>query len=157
VFYRWVNFVLLVGGLSVVLRKPLREFFSQRTSSVHKALEEGRQALEASAQRLYAVESRLAHFEEEMATFREKAVQEMAEERERLHRLTAEEGAKMMESVRAQLDTAFKAARLELRLYAAEQAVKLAGARIGESLDEAGHERLVARFVAGLDARKSQN
>jgi F-type H+-transporting ATPase subunit b len=155
--YKWINFVILAGGLVYLLRKPLAEFFAGRSASIRKSLEEGRQALEASEAQLRAVEEKLQRLEEEMAAFRTAAWREMEVERERLRQATAEETQKMLESVRAQMETATQQARVELKLYAAGQAVELAEKMIGERLDEASQQRLVGEFIVGLKAGKTSN
>jgi len=92
-----------------------------------------------------------------MAAFRTAAWREMEVERERLRQATAEETQKMLESVRAQMETATQQARVELKLYAAGQAVELAEKMIGERLDEASQQRLVGEFIVGLKAGKTSN
>jgi F-type H+-transporting ATPase subunit b len=149
--------VILAGGLVYLLRKPLAEFFAGRSASIRKSLEEGRQTLEASEAQLRAVEEKLQRLEEEMAAFRTAAWREMEVERERLRQATAEETQKMLESVRAQMETATQQARVELKLYAAGQAVELAEKMIGERLDEASQQRLVGEFIVGLKAGKTSN
>jgi F-type H+-transporting ATPase subunit b len=149
--FRWINFVILAGGLGFVLRKPLAQFFVARTASITKSLEDGRKALETAAHQLQAVEQKLQHFEEEMAAFRAAALKEMEEEHDHLRQATARDAEKMMESVRVQMDVASKQARLELRLYAAQQAVELAGKMIAQRLDEISQRRLVSQFVARLE------
>jgi F-type H+-transporting ATPase subunit b len=155
--YKWINFVLLAGGLGYVLRKPAREFFLQRSASIRKSLEEGRKALETSQAQLRAVEERLQHFEEAMAAFRATALQEMEEEHARIRQAAAEQAAKMMESVRTQMDVAGKQAKLELRHFTAQRAVELAEKVIVQRLDEAGQRRLVNQFVAQLEAKRNPN
>jgi len=151
--FRWINFVILVGGLGFVLRKPLAQFFVARTASITKSLEEGRKALEAAASQLQAVEQKLQHFEEEMAAFRVAALKEMEEEHDHLRQATAHDAEKMMESVRVQMDVASKQARLELRLHAAEQAVELAEKMIARRIDDVSQRRLVGQFAARLEAK----
>jgi len=155
--FKWINFVILAGGLAYLLRKPLREFFTQRSASIRKSLEEGRKALEASQAQLQAVEEKLQHFEEEMAAFRAAALREMDAERERLRQATAHEMEKMLASVQTQMETTTKQARVELKLYAAEQAVEMAEKMIGQRLDEAGQQRLVSQFIAGLKAGRTSS
>lgn len=153
--FKWINFILLAGALVYLLRKPLAEFFTRRSASIQKSLEEGRKALEASQAQLQAVEEKLQRFEEEMAAFRADALREMEAERERLRQATAQEAAKMIDSVRLQMETASKQAQLELRLYAAEQAVKLAEQMIGRRLDDTSQRRLLSHFIAGLEATRT--
>lgn len=154
--YKWINFVILVGGLGYVLRKPLANFFVQRSVSIQKSLGEGRKALEASQAHLQAVEDKLRRFEEEMASFRAAALDEMKAEREHLRRTTATEIEKLMDSLRVQMEVATKQARLELKHYGAQQAVEMARQMIGQRLDEAGQRRLVADFVARLEGKRIQ-
>jgi F-type H+-transporting ATPase subunit b len=155
--YKVINFVLLVGGLGYVLRKPLASFFVERSASIQKSLDEGRKALEASQAQLQAVEAKLRRFEEEMASFRAAALDEMKAEREHLRRTTAAEIEKMMESLRVQMEVAAKQARLELKLYGAQQAVEMARQMIGQRLDVAGQRRLVADFVTRLEEERVQS
>ena len=150
--YRWINFAILVGGLAYVLRKPLSQFFSERSNSIRKSLEDGRKALSAAEEKLHAVEQRLQHFEEEVAAFRTAALKEMEEEHARMRQATAHEAEKLMESVRVQMDVAAKQARLELRLYAAEQAVEMAEKLVTARMDDARQRRLVSQFVEKLGA-----
>jgi F0F1-type ATP synthase membrane subunit b/b' len=51
---------------------------------------------------------------------------------------------------------ASKQARLELRLYAAEQAVQLAGTIIAQRMDDARQRRLVRQFVERLGKSSEQ-
>ncbi len=155
--FKWINFVILVGGLVYLLRKPLGEFFAERSRSIRKSLEDGRKALDASEAQLRAVEEKLQRFEEEMAAFKAAAAREMEVERARLRQATARETEKMLESLRAQMETATRQARVELKLYAAEQAVALAEKMIGERLDEASQQRLVSQFIAGLKAGRTSS
>jgi F-type H+-transporting ATPase subunit b len=155
--FKWINFVILAGGLVYVLRKPLSDFFTRRSASIRKSLEEGRKALEASQAQLQAVEEKLQHFEEEMATFRAAALREMDAERERLRQATAAEMQKMLASVQSQMETTTKQARVELKVYAAEQAVEMAKQMIGQRLDQASQQRLVSQFIAGLKAGRTSS
>jgi F-type H+-transporting ATPase subunit b len=155
--FKVINFVLLVGGLGYVLRKPAADFFSSRLASIQKSLDEGRKALETSQVQLQAVEEKLQHLEEEIAAFRASAAREIEAERQRLQQATAEEAARILESARAQMGTAVRGAKLELKNYAAQQAVTLAEGLIRDRLDESGRRRLVSQFAATLQAKERKN
>jgi len=146
--YKFINVSLLVGVLAYLLRKPLAEFFAQRSASIRKGLEEGRKALEASQAQLKTVEQKLQHLEEEIAAFKASAGREMEAERQRSKLAEAEEAEKILQAARAQTAVALRAAKLELKSYAAEQAVQLAEEIIRRRLDEAGREKLVGEFLA---------
>jgi F-type H+-transporting ATPase subunit b len=155
--FKVINFVILVGGLGYVLRKPLAEFFSSRSASIQKALDEGRKALEASQAQLQAVEEKLRGLEAEIADFKASAAREMEAERQRLQKASAEEAARILESARAQTDNAVRAAKLDLKNYAAQQSVTLAEELIRTRLDDAGRRRLVTQFLATLESKERKN
>jgi F-type H+-transporting ATPase subunit b len=155
--YRWINFALLAGGLFYVLRKPLGAFFADRSSSIQKSLEEGRKALEASQAQLKAVEEKLQHLDEEIAEFKLAAAREMGAERERMRQATAQEAEKILQAARSQMDTATRAAQLDMRIYAARLAVELAEELIRQRLDDAARQRLVGQFLARLETAKPKH
>ena len=155
--YKIINLSILVGALAYVLRKPLAEFFAQRSASIRTGLEEGRKALEASQAQLKAVEEKLKHLEEEIAEFKVSAAREMEAEGQRLKAAAAEAAEKILQSARAQTEVAARAAKLELKMYTAEQAVKLAEDILRQRLDDAGRKKLVADFLADVTPRTHQN
>ena len=155
--YKVINFVILVGGLAYLLRKPLVEFLAQRSAAIRKSLDEGRKALEVSQAQLQAMEEKLARLQEEIAAFRAAAAREMELERKHLQEMAAAEAEKILQATRAEMDTATKAAMLELRQYAGQQAVELAEQMIRERLDEGGRQRLFNQFLAKLDTKNKQD
>ncbi|MGD0224695.1 MAG: ATP synthase F0 subunit B [Terriglobia bacterium] len=153
VLYKTINFIILAGALGYILRKPLAGFFISRSASIQKSLDEGRKALEASQSQLKAVEEKLRGLEAEIAEFKAAATREMEAERERLQKSSAEEAARILESARAQTDTAVRGAKLELKNYAALKSVALAEQLIRTRLDDSGRKRLVAQFTATLGTK----
>jgi len=146
--YKFINLSLLVGALVYLLRKPLAEFFAQRSASIRKGLEEGQKALEASQAQLKTVEEKLRHLEEEIAAFKASAGREMEAERQRLKQAAAEEAEKILQAARAQTEVAVRVAKLELKTYAAQHAVAMAEEIIRQRLDETGRKKLVTDFLA---------
>ena len=155
--YKTINFIILVGGLAYILRKPLAGFFAQRTADIKGSLEEGRKALEASQARLTAIEEKLRHLEEEIAAFKISAAREMGAERLRMQQAAAAESEKMLESARSRMETTTRAAKLELRFFIAAEALKQAEQMIRGRLDDATRSRLVSQFVTKLDAQQNKN
>jgi F-type H+-transporting ATPase subunit b len=155
--FKIVNFVILAGGLAFLLRKPLGAFFSERSNSIRRSLEDGRKALEAAQAQLRAAEEKLRHLEEEIAAFKASATREMEAERERLRLAAAAEAEKILAAARTQIETAVRQAKLELKTYAAQQAVDRAAELVQQRLDDDGRRRLVDRFVARLAVKNSKN
>lgn len=155
--YKFINLAILVGGLGYVLRKPLAEFFSSRSASIQKSLDEGRKALEASQAQLKSVEEKLRGLEAEIAAFKASAVLEMEAERQRIQQGSVEEGARILESARAQTNVAVRAAKLDLKRYAAQKSVALAEELIRARLDDSSRKRLVTQFVATIVPKERKN
>lgn len=156
-YFKIINFALLVVALGYVLRKPLAEFFTERSAGIRKALDEGRAALEESQAKLGAVEEKLRHLEEEIAAFKASAEQEMQQERRRVREETAREAEKLLETARARMDSATRGAKLELKVSTAQEALRLAEQMIRERLDEPARRQLVSRFIATLEARSTES
>jgi F-type H+-transporting ATPase subunit b len=155
--YKTINFIILVGGLAFVLRKPLAAFFLSRSAEIRESIDGGRKALAESQSRMSAIEEKLRHLEEEIAAFKASAAREMEAEHERMRLATAAEAEKMLESARSRMDTATRAAKLNLRFYIAGEALKQAERMIRDRLDDATRTRLVSQFVARLDVPKNRN
>ena len=155
--FKTINFVILVGGLGYILRKPLAEFFTSRSASIRKSLDEGRKALEAAQAQLKSVEEKLQGLEAEIAAFKASAVLEMEAERQRIQQASVEEGARILESARAQTNVAVRAAKLDLKRYAAQKSVALAEDLIRTRLDDAGRKRLVTQFLATIESKERKN
>lgn len=155
--FKTINFFILAGGLGYLLRKPLAEFFIQRSGEIRQKLDEGRKALEASQSRMTAIEEKLRHLEEEIAAFKASATREAEAERQNLRAAAAEEAEKILESARARMETSTRAAKLELRFFVAEEALKQAEEMIKGQLDEATRKQLVSQFVSKLDVGPSRN
>jgi F-type H+-transporting ATPase subunit b len=151
-YFKIINFALLVAALGYFARKPMAEFFSQRSEGIRKALGEGKSALEKSQAQFSAVEEKLSRLEQEIAAFKAAAEKEMEAERKRLAEGAGHEAEKILETARVRMDSAVRAARLELKAFTAQRALELAEQMIHERLDEAGGARLVGQFIAGLSA-----
>jgi F-type H+-transporting ATPase subunit b len=145
-----VNLVLLVGALGFLLRKPLRSFLATRSQAIREGLDEGRKALHQSQARLEAIEEKLGRLQEEIANFKAAGAREMESEGERLHRAAAEDAEKIMQAARAQIEASARAAKLDLKVYAAERALRRAEDLVRQRLDDEGRHQLVDRFVEDL-------
>jgi F-type H+-transporting ATPase subunit b len=152
-----INFLILAAVLVYLLRKPLARFFAERLDTIHEGLEEGRRALATSEAKLAEVEAKLKGLEQEIVDFRARAQVEMQAERERLRQASERDAQRVMEFANAQIEAAVRAAKLELKRYAAGQALELAEAAVRRRLDEPLRHQLVSRFVAQLKESRSKN
>jgi F-type H+-transporting ATPase subunit b len=155
--WRWANFAILAAGLGYLLVKTLPPFFTSRTSSIQKEITDAQKLKRDSEERAEAIMKRVSRLAADIEAFRVQSRAEMEREGERIREQAATHIRKLNEQAQGEIESAGKAARRELRVYAAELALDLAGQRIRARLDAATEAGLVDRFVGDLKRRESSN
>jgi F-type H+-transporting ATPase subunit b len=146
----WANFLLLAGGLGYVIKKNAGPYFARRSQEIRKGMVEAEAARAESEAKVAAVDRRLANLGAEIETLRSNAQKEAEAEAERVQREAAAEMTKIQGHLAEEIASASKAARLELRRYAAELALGLASQKIAARLSPETQARLVRTFVSAM-------
>jgi F-type H+-transporting ATPase subunit b len=144
------NFAILAGLIGWFIGKNAGPFFAARTESIRKDLDESQRQNQDAQARAGEVEKRLAHLEADIAALRAESQQEIQAETERLRARTTEDIAKIRSHGEQEIASAGKAARLELKQYAAELAVSLAQEKIRARMTPSVENELVQGFVQNL-------
>ncbi len=145
-----VNLLLFVGLMFYVLRRPIGEGFKARREGIRRDLMRAQEERGAALAKLEEVEQRLSRLDAEVEVVRAQAQREAEEERLRIERSTAEDARKIREQAQREIESAAKAARADLRAYAAEQSVRLAEEMIRRELRPDDDARLVREYVEDL-------
>ena len=145
-----VNLLLFVGLMFYFLRRPIIEAFRGRQESIRGELIHAEEERAAAEARLQEVESRLARLDTEVDAIKANAQKEAAEERVRVERATEAEIGKIREQARREIESASKAARVELRTFTAEQSVKLAEEMIRREIRPEDDAHLAREYVEEL-------
>ena len=148
--WRWVNLLIFVGLFIYILRRPVSEALRARREGIRRELMRAQEERNAALAKLEEVKARLSRLDEEVKTVREQSEREAAEERERISRSTEEETRKLREQSQREIESAGKAARAELREFAAEQSVRLAEEMIRRDIKPEDDARLVNLRVEEL-------
>ena len=148
--WKFFNLFLFVGFLLYLLRRPLSESLIARREAIRRELMRAREERAAALAKLEEVEARLARLDSEVGALRAQARREAEEERSRIERATAEEMRRLREQSQREIEGAGKAARQELREYAAEQSVRLAEDLIRRDMREEDDARLMGDYVESL-------
>lgn len=132
------NFAVVLGLIVFLLRKKLPVAFKSRTESIQRSIEEAGKASEEARRRLSEVEGRLSRLDIEIAQMRAEADDSAKTEEQRLRHASEDERKRIVQSAEQEINMAAGAARRELKSYAAELAVDLAGKKIkvGQSADQ---------------------
>jgi F-type H+-transporting ATPase subunit b len=148
-----VAFGIVFGLLKVFAFKPLGAVLKQRTDEVSDNLAKA-EAHAAEQQRLRdELEQRLAKIHEEARAEVKKAVEEARQVREQLLGDARSEAERFLSRAEAEIENRRRSALKEMRDQVADLAVLAAGKAIGAALDEQAHRRVIADFIAGLEAQ----
>jgi len=148
--WKWANFVLLAGALGYLIGKNAPAFFQSRSQQINKDIAEAREESRKAEARAAEVDRRLDNLESEIAALRDEAKQQAEAEARRVEQHTADEMARIQSRAEQEISSAGKAARLDLRRYAASLAVGLAEQKIRARLTPEAQDGLVRSFVRNL-------
>lgn len=153
--FKWINFLILFGGLGWKLRKPLLNFLESRRQEIEEGLSMAAEARSKAQSKLAEVESRLAGMNEEICQLKAQALQQAEEERVRILVGARVEARKILELASLEIEGIRKAARLELKGHVAELAVHIAEQRLKSIIGPEEHKKIVERFVEGLGSSRN--
>jgi F-type H+-transporting ATPase subunit b len=152
--WKIVNFVAFFGLAFYFLRKPAAEFFSNRTASIKREMEEAKAAREQAEKRLAEIEAQLARLGQDIAGLKAEAAREDATTAERIRKDTETDAAKILANAEAEISTLARTARLDLKVYTSELAVELAKQRIQKEMTPETQQRLLQHYVGDLSDGK---
>jgi F-type H+-transporting ATPase subunit b len=152
--WKWLNFLILFGGLGWYLRKPLRGFLDSRARAIEEGLANARQAKELASTKLSEIETRLARLDQEIVHLKEQASREAEDERTRILESAKLEAQKILDLARREIDGLQKSARLELKAHLASLAVKLAEERLQRSVGPDENKKIIQQFLQTLNTAK---
>ena len=146
-----VNFLILFGGLTYLLRKPIKQFLADRAVQIGTTIsgaEESRHGAEAD---LGKTEKRLSELGREIEELREKAVFEGEREKDRIIREAREEGERMKATAGQEIEMISRAGIKGLKEYAVTLAAAEAMHRIQERLTPEKHTQLIDDSIERLE------
>jgi F-type H+-transporting ATPase subunit b len=143
-----LNFVIIAAAIVWLSRTHLPGVFRSRTQSIQSSMKEAQRASEDANRRLAEIELRLSKLDAEIGSMQSTADQEAVAEEARIHAAAVEDRRKILESAHQEIEAAAKAARRDLKVYAADLAVALAQRKI--RVDSSTDEALVRGFAEQL-------
>ncbi|MBV9211331.1 MAG: ATP synthase F0 subunit B [Acidobacteria bacterium] len=148
--WKFGNLLLFVGVMYLLLRKPIKEGMQARREGIRRELMRAQEERNAALAKLEEVEARLSKLDAEVASVREQSQKDAQAEQERIARSTEEDARKLREQAVREIESAGKAARQDLRLFAAEQSVRLAEEMIRRDIRPEDDARLVNMSIEEL-------
>jgi F-type H+-transporting ATPase subunit b len=151
--FKWINFAIVAGLLAWVFLKLTPPIFRKNAETISSAISKATAAKAEADRRLREAEDKLAKLDQELAQLRATSQGEMAAEAERLRAATENDIQRVGLAEKAEIEAAERAARLELKVTAANLAVDEAETLLTSELTPKVQESLVAAFVNSLEGR----
>ena len=130
--------------------RPLREALRSRGEGLKRELARAQDERDQALAKLAEVEMRFAGLDAEVARIKERARVESETERERINLATEQEISKIREQARREMESVGKAARQELRRFAAMESVRLAEEILKVEIGPDDDARLTSQSVQEL-------
>jgi F-type H+-transporting ATPase subunit b len=151
VVFRWVNFLILFGGLGYLVREPALEFFESRRQAIQGGLESAEKAQADSTKQLAAIEDRIARLASEIERIRTEANASAESERQRVVRDAKIEADRVLEQSRQEIERMARGFQMEIRAHVADLVVAGAEKRLKSEITEADQKRIIVRFGKNLN------
>jgi F-type H+-transporting ATPase subunit b len=145
-----VNFIVLFGGLSYFLYKPLLSYLEKKSSDVRQSLEDAEVSRREAERKLQEATQRLSRLEEEVTKIKMEAELEGGREKERIKVLAQQEAERLRRFAQLEIEMQVKAGIQELKEYTAELAASLALGRIRRKLTPEDHSLLIDKSLERL-------
>jgi F-type H+-transporting ATPase subunit b len=145
-----VNFIILFGGLTYLLYKPIRSFLEKRGQDIKLSLREAEDSKKEAERKLKEIESRLAGLKKEIEKIMKEAENEGRKERDMTLQLAQQETERIKHFAKQEIDAIIRAGIRELREYTAVLATALAEERIKKRLSPEFQSLMIDRSIERL-------
>ncbi len=145
--YKVINFLVLVGALFYIAKKPVAQFFSSRVKGIQEQLADLEQK-KADAQKVLAdYENKIADLSKESERIVEDYVRQGEEAKKRILAEAEAQALKLEESAKRNIEQEFKSAKSKLQQEIAEKALAQAELLVKESISSEDQDRLVDEYL----------
>lgn len=145
--YKVINFLVLVGALFYIAKKPVAQFFSSRVKGIQEQLADLEQK-KADAQKVLAdYENKIAELSKESERIVEDYIRQGEEAKKRILAEAEAQALKLEESAKRNIEQEFKSAKSKLQQDIAEKALAQAELLVKESISSEDQDRLVDEYL----------
>ena len=153
--FRWLNFVIVFGGIAFLIARNGGAFFRGNAKEISASIVEATAAKTEADRELQAVNVKIARLEQDVAALREEARRDWAQEAERLRASGVAEIEKINQAARVELAASERAAQQLVREIAASMAVERAAALVSSKMNTEVRAKLFQTFLGELGRSKN--
>jgi len=147
---RLVNFGILVGALTYLLRSPIAGYLASRSTQIRQELVTASEMRSAASAQLTEIERKMQALPAELEALRKQGAEDVKAEQGRIAQAAARERERLLEQTRREIDMRLRVARRELTEHAAHLAVQVAEQRIRRTITPEDQIRLMDRYASQL-------
>jgi F0F1-type ATP synthase membrane subunit b/b' len=148
------NFVVLVGGLVYLMRKPFAEYLTRRGGELRAELSAA-EALKAEATaKIAEIDARMKSLPAELEALGARGRADIAAEEQRIRELAAAEKQRLLDQAAREIDLRVRTARRELVEHAADLTIDVARTKIQNEITDADRSRLVDRYLSQVTSHE---
>ncbi len=152
-FPRIVNFAILAAVVVYCLKKPIRQFFKNRSAEIAKAMQESQAARERTLAELAEMEQKMKALEIET----ERMISEAKGRGEKDKVELVEEGKKLVRDIQSQvqqgIEIEVRKAKNALAVEASLLSIDLAEGRIKDKISSKDHDRIVKEYISEVGGK----
>jgi F-type H+-transporting ATPase subunit b len=148
--FRWLNFLIVFGGIAYLIAKHGGAFFRGNAKEIAASIVEATAAKADADCELREVETKIARLDQDVAEMREEARRNWAAESERLYASGQAEIEKIAHAAREELAASERAAQQQVREIAASMAVERAAALVSSMMNAQIRARMFQSFLSEL-------
>ncbi|MBF0232384.1 MAG: ATP synthase F0 subunit B [Desulfamplus sp.] len=145
--YKVLNFLVLVGALFYIARKPVAQFFSSRIKDIQGQLSDLEQKKAAAQKALAEYERKLADLSKESEKIVQDYVRQGEDAKKRILAEAEAQAVKLEDSAKRNIEQEFKAAKLKLQQEISDKALVQAELLVKASISSEDQDRLVDEYL----------
>jgi len=146
-----LNFLILFGGLALILRKPISRFLKNHSEGIKIDLDDAENSQQVSRKNLKKIHSRLKKVAKEAELIKQEAGKLGIKDKERILQEARIETERHKESVKQDIELLSQFGMQELKAYAVEIATTLARERIMKKITPEDQIILINRSIERLE------
>jgi F-type H+-transporting ATPase subunit b len=146
-----INFVILIGGLTFLLYKPIKKYFGERSDQIENSMNSARQSKKEAGKRLKEAQKRLTKLTVEIENIKEEAKKDGLEEKERIITSAREEADRKKQLVLQEIEMLSSAGIKEIREYIANLVTEQAQEKIIKKITPESQVLLIDKSIERLE------
>jgi F-type H+-transporting ATPase subunit b len=148
--FRWLNFLIVFGGIAYLIAKNGGSFFRENAKAIAASIVEATAAKAEADRELREVETKIERLDRDVAEMREEARRNWAAESERLRASGEAEIEKISHAAQEELAATERAAQQQVREMAASMAVERAATLVNSRMNAEVRSRMFQSFLGEL-------